>query len=172
MSFRDAPHQHHVRLLQQNGINFEVVTKLVLVGAPTRVARNSADECANPKFVEAIAKLGGHRHHASATRSERVIMMVAVATPRLASGMEQVSPTKKIQTNVATATMKAMHGRARRHRLITPTLTLTAKSQRNHPQQASWNEPLVVLSRLMGRTPDLKQKMRKCRELRRAPTQG
>ena len=68
-------------------------------------------------------------------------MMAGVATPRIAFGMEQVSSTKKNQTKIATAIVNA----------VTPAHTLIAKGHRNHLQQASWYEPLMVLRRLTRR---------------------
>ena len=72
-------------------------------------------------------------------------------------------------SKMATATVNAMYGQARRHRPVTPT---HAKGRRSHPHQASWCEPLRVLRRLMRRRPDLKHKMGKCWDLHRALTHG
>ena len=87
------------------------------------------------KFAEAIAKLGVVET-LTLPIDQKVIMMAAVATPKIAFLMEQLSLSK-----MATATMKAVYGLSRRYRPVTPALTLIAKG--------AAGEPLVVLRRLM-----------------------
>ena len=63
----------------------------MLVGALMRAVHNRGAECANPKFVEAIAKLG-IIETLPLPIDQKVIKMAAGATPRIA--FEQISATK------------------------------------------------------------------------------